>query len=449
MSSQKRLFGDEPAPWEVDNQSDELAATVVFAEGPPGGFDYSVPDNLAPKVEAGRRLRVPLGRNNRPVIGYCVGVERKAFGARKRKPVVAVLDGRSLLSTAMLRLTHWIAEHYLCPWGQVLDAVVPAGVHQQAGTRLTTVLSVERRLAAGPGKPAMPKTQQAILDVLAASAKPLTVAELCRLAHCSTGPIAKLRQKGFIRSSVERIGQNRPGDGVVQRQAGLTLNPDQQAALRTILAPLGDRRHQTVLIHGVTGSGKTEVYLQACQEVAAFGRQAIVLVPEISLTPQTLERFRSRFDRVAVLHSHLSDADRHQQWQRIADGHVQVVVGARARFSLPHHTSGWWCWTRSTRARSNRIPRRAITPAMWPFGVPRWNRCRWCSARPHPLSSRGTELRPANMCSSRCRGEFSIDRFRGWAPSTCATTSSAGSREVRLAMSCTARCTKRSATEDK
>jgi primosomal protein N' (replication factor Y) len=113
------------------------------------------------------------------------------------------------------------------------------------------------------------------------------------------------------------------------------LNPDQQAALEAILAALRSRQHRTILIHGVTGSGKTEVYIQAIQEVIHFGRQAIVLVPEISLTPQTVERFRSRFGRVAILHSHLSDAQRHQQWQQIADGHVPVVVGARSAVFAP------------------------------------------------------------------------------------------------------------------
>ena len=90
-----------------------------------------------------------------------------------------------------------------------------------------------------------------------------------------------------------------------------------------------------MLVHGVTGSGKTEVYIQAIQEVLRFGRQAIVLVPEISLTPQTESRFRSRFGNVAVLHSHLSDAERHRHWQQIARGEVQVVVGARSAVFAP------------------------------------------------------------------------------------------------------------------
>ncbi|MGO8748319.1 MAG: primosomal protein N' [Thermoguttaceae bacterium] len=335
MAAQKDLFGDEPARWEADDQSDELAATVVFTEGPGGTFDYAVPDRLAAEIEAGRRVAVPLGRSNRRTTGYCVGVERKPIAARRRKPVEEVLDRRSLLSAAMLRLTHWIADYYLCEWGQVLEAVVPMGVRQQAGTHLATRLSVDRELAERIPSLKLPKTQAAILSALAASPDPLTPAELCRAAKCSPGPIATLRRKGLIRSSVERVGKNHLPETPTPRQTGPALNPDQETALATILTALGSRRHQTILVHGVTGSGKTEVYLQACREVASFGRQAIVLVPEISLTPQTLERFRSRFDQVAVLHSHLTDAERHQQWQRIADGRVQVVIGARSAIFAP------------------------------------------------------------------------------------------------------------------
>ena len=163
MPAQKDLFGDEPAPWEADDQSDELVATVVFTEGPGGEFDYSVPDRWANEIEAGRRVCVPLGRSNRRTTGYCVGVERKPITARRLKPIEQVLDRRSLLSGAMLRLTHWIAEHYLCEWGQVLEAVVPMGVRQQAGTHLATRLSVDRELAGLIQSLKLSKTQAAIL----------------------------------------------------------------------------------------------------------------------------------------------------------------------------------------------------------------------------------------------------------------------------------------------
>src|SRR4029078_2563757 len=102
-----------------------------------------------------------------------------------------------------------------------------------------------------------------------------------------------------------------------------------------IVAELREQKHKTFVLHGVTGSGKTEVYIRAIREVVGYGRQAIVLVPEISLTPQTIRRFQSRFGSVAVLHSHLSDADRHRHWQQIAQGRVQVVVGARSAVFAP------------------------------------------------------------------------------------------------------------------
>src|SRR4029078_8554587 len=102
-----------------------------------------------------------------------------------------------------------------------------------------------------------------------------------------------------------------------------------------IVAELREQKHKTFVLHGVTGSGKTEVYIRAIREVVGYGRQAIVLVPEISLTPQTIRRFQSRFDSIAVLHSHLTDADRHRHWQQIAQGRVQVIVGARSAVFAP------------------------------------------------------------------------------------------------------------------
>ena len=115
----------------------------------------------------------------------------------------------------------------------------------------------------------------------------------------------------------------------------LDLNQDQQSALNEIVEKIESNSHQTFLMHGITGSGKTEVYIRAIQKVVEFGRQAIVLVPEISLTPQTRQRFRARFDRVAVLHSHLTAAQRAWHWQQIAEGNVQVVIGARSAVFAP------------------------------------------------------------------------------------------------------------------
>ena len=248
---------------------------------------------------------------------------------------------------------------------------MPAGVRGGAGTRMSTLLSVDdggregwrgtslsaakgvvrRHQARGQGV-ADPSSRRAhptrrgcdklspkqveVLKVLAAAEEPMTPGELARAARCGQGPITALRRKGLIRSRTGRIAtlaaRGSPGR---PRESTSCSIPIKQRALRTILDALNSRRHQTILIHGVTGSGKTEVYIQAIQEVIHFGRQAIVLVPEISLTPQTVERFRQRFGAVAVLHSHLSDAERHWHWQRIAEGAVSVVVGARSAIFAP------------------------------------------------------------------------------------------------------------------
>jgi primosomal protein N' (replication factor Y) (superfamily II helicase) len=370
-AEQRQLFDTAPEPWEADDQSQQLVATVVLSAGPAQEFDYLVPDSLREKVELGRRVKVPLGPSNRLVVGYCVRLEDRPQGRRRLKPLHSVLDQRSLLSSAMLRLTRWIADYYLCDWAAVLDAVVPVGVRSGAGTRLATLLAVDHEavkrllsdsplpLGEGQGVRAevpdssailphpnpLPKgegtktklspKQIEILRVLAESKQPLTPGELARAARCTSAPIATLRRKGLIRAQSSRIATLRPEEALPVREKHLVLNPDQQQALRTILEAMNGPRHQTILVHGVTGSGKTEVYIQAIQEVIHFGRQAIVLVPEISLTPQTVERFRQRFGAVAVLHSHLSDAERHWHWQRIAEGAVSVVVGARSAVFAP------------------------------------------------------------------------------------------------------------------
>ncbi|MBN1394152.1 MAG: primosomal protein N', partial [Pirellulales bacterium] len=334
-AEQRQLFDSAPEPWESDDQSRHLIASVVLSAGPSKEFDYLVPDALREDVEIGRRVKIPFGRGDRLATGYCVRIEDRPVGRRPLKSLHSVLDSRRLLSPAMLRLTRWIADYYLCDWATVLDAVVPAGVRAGAGTRLATLLSVDREAVAQSSEAKLTAKQREVLDVLIESDEPLTPTELARAARCTQGPITALRRKGLIRSRSGRIATLRPAESALVREKHLVLNPDQQRALREILAAMNARRRRTILIRGVTGSGKTEVYIQAVQEVIHFGRQAIVLVPEISLTPQTVERFRRRFPAVAVLHSHLSDAERHWHWQRIAEGSVSVVVGARSAVFAP------------------------------------------------------------------------------------------------------------------
>jgi primosomal protein N' (replication factor Y) len=333
--SQPGLFDADPAPWELDDAGRRLVATVVIPVGPPRELDYAAPDALAGQLQVGQRVRVPLGRGDRLAVGYCVKLEVRPAIGRPLKPIAGLVDSRSLLSPAMLELTQWIADYYLCGWGQVLDAVVPSAVRGQSGTRVATLLAVSEEAAGRIDELDVSEVQWRVLSTLATAESPLTVKELARRARCTPGPIATLRRKGLITSRQARVRQPQSTEPVETPDTPLALNADQAAALGAIDEALEGRRSETILVHGVTGSGKTEVYLQAIQRVVGFGRQAIVLVPEISLTPQTQERFRARFGDVAVLHSHLTDAQRHERWRQIAAGEVKVVVGARSAIFAP------------------------------------------------------------------------------------------------------------------
>ena len=339
---QQNLFDASPPEWEADAQVQRRVASVVLTKGPDRQFDYEVPEGFCDEerpdrfLEVGRRVRVPFGRGNRDVVGYCVGLETKAVDAARIKPIARVLDSQSLLSPAMLRLTRWMADYYLCPWGQVLEAVVPAGVRGKAGTRAVKLLSVPPDVRDQLEQLKLrSKQQQKALRMLAASSHPLTAAALAEQAGCTVGPVRQLLKHGLVEAVSTRVASGELDDIRVDRDQAPRLSADQQAALDATLAALESSRAHGLLLHGVTGSGKTEVYLQAIERVISFGRQAIVLVPEISLTPQTVRRFRSRFEHVAVLHSHLTDVERHWHWQRISQGEVQVVVGARSAVFAP------------------------------------------------------------------------------------------------------------------
>ncbi|MGH7202449.1 MAG: DEAD/DEAH box helicase, partial [Planctomycetaceae bacterium] len=298
-------------------------------------YSYLVPDELREIIGPGQRVRVPFGRGNKPILGFCVGLGSPPEIDRELKSVESVIDREPLLPPSMLELTRWISEEYLCGWGQVLESVLPAGVKNKAGTRLFTFYTVTDEVCQRAIDLNLTPKQRAVLNVLCEADGPMRGEDLAEKAGCGASPIESLRKKGILRALRQRLDSFAPNWGNVEPSQDFQLNDDQQRALDVILEALRGGEHRTLLLHGVTGSGKTEVYMQAIREIVGYGRQAIVLVPEISLTPQTIRRFRGRFDSVAVLHSHLTDAERHWHWQQIAAGGVQVVVGARSAVFAP------------------------------------------------------------------------------------------------------------------
>ncbi len=318
---------------------------------------YHVPRKFVAGVQPGVRVRVPLGKRGGLVTGYCVSISLippEGLEPGRIKDVAEVLDPVPLIDSKMLELTRWMAGYYLCSWGQALDAVVPAGVRKHAGTRIGTFLVVPdetlKTWRDGTLEKKLTAKQTAALDALVrAEGAPLTVADVCRRAKCGPGVVDGLRKDGVIHTVKRRLSldesRKSPDDEAaapapIEPKAKPSLTPEQQQALDAMTPALQGDAFAPFLVFGVTGSGKTEVYLSAIEQVVARGREAIVLVPEISLTPQTIRRFKRRFSRVAVLHSHLSDVERHRHWRSIASGEVDVVVGARSAIFAPTRRLG-------------------------------------------------------------------------------------------------------------
>lgn len=335
---QRTLFDSPELPWEEEGSAGEVFAHVVFNRPLRVPYVYSVPADLTGQLLAGKRVLAPFGKGNTATVGYCVGLSETPGTSSTLKPIRAVLDEKPLLSPKMLELTRWIAEYYYCGWGQVLEAVLPRAVKQSSGTRWTELVSPvpeDHR----PQEKLTPKQQRAF-DALCQFGRPVSFRDVSQAARCGREVVKSLIRKGWATTTRQRVTVHAPELKASQNEAPLKLNPDQQDALKQLLNAIEGNASTTYLLHGVTGSGKTEVYLQAIAGAVALGREAIVLVPEISLTPQTIDRFQRRFPHVAVLHSHLSDVDRYWHWRRIANGEVQVVVGARSALFAPCRNLG-------------------------------------------------------------------------------------------------------------
>jgi len=300
-------------------------------------FDYLIPEPLRPLVEIGSRVEVPF--RSRMVTGFVVGfAEQSAFD--DLKPISKVLGEKSLVNETVMELARWMSAYYLTPFETCVRAVLPAVVRNKAnGEKKQLTVSLT---GAAPDK-ALTEVQQKIFQCLETSGEML-LSELTTAAGCTAAPVKTLEKKGLVTISNESVYRD-PHEGVeLLKTDPLPLMEQQSVALKQIIEAMDEPEPPVVLLHGVTGSGKTEVYLQAIARAVEQGHGAIVLVPEIALTPQTVDRFRARFadkpERVAVLHSSLSDGERYDEWHRIRSGEAQIVVGARSALFAPVHNLG-------------------------------------------------------------------------------------------------------------
>jgi len=308
-------------------------------------FDYAVPDALRTQIAPGVRVRVPFGR--RTTFGYVVEVSAARTDAthqtdllasdapRTLKPILALAGEHPFLTEPLLRLIRWIADYYCAPLEATIRGALPAPVRRE-GARAREQLFVEVVKEAGQTGPIPLTARQTELLAQLRRLGGGWLNTLCRELHCTPAVLRKLAEAGLLTIAPQARRRDPLARRTVLPTQPLTLMPEQAAALARATALCDEPAPKPLLLLGVTGSGKTEVYLQAIAHVLKQERGAIVLVPEIALTPQTVQRFAGRFgSQVAVLHSALSDGERFDEWHRIRTGAARVVVGPRSAVFAP------------------------------------------------------------------------------------------------------------------
>ncbi|MGD2094382.1 MAG: primosomal protein N', partial [Phycisphaerales bacterium] len=343
----KSLFVDEKPDEEV------LCCHIIrvaFESAADMEFDYFVPDRLWP-IQTGQRIEVPFGRKNKLEIGFCTRSNippEESFIAqgkgRKLKVVKSVIDKEPLLNSELMELARWMSSYYVCPLGQVLAAMVPSAVKKGAGVKTQKCIylaigaaDIEKTIEQLRGK----KQKQIVqfLDSRGASStdEAVEMQDLLEAVGCGNEPVKRLAEKRIIKIAYKTILKSLPviPKGLSLQTGEVILNQDQQKALAHFEAVINSNEFGVTLLHGVTDSGKTELYMRAIEAVLQKGAGAIVLLPEIALTAQTVQRFNERFKRIAVMHSGLTAAQRNVQWQKIKSGEADVVIGARSAVFAP------------------------------------------------------------------------------------------------------------------
>lgn len=308
-----------------------MFASVILDKGLDRPLDYA----LDTPVSVGTRVLVPVQNSLRK--GTVVAL-KDSPSVEKVQPVREILSEESLIGPDLFRLADWISRYYCTSFRKVLKVLLPATVRKE--TQEKQQLFVRRLL---PPKQLSEKvvafrekhpSQAKILETLLKKPKGILLTELLENAGTSRSPVNTLEKEGILKVETLQIDRSPLEDMEFFPTKPKKLSEEQQKALDTITSTL--QTFHTHLIHGVTGSGKTEVYLQAIAKARAAGLGVILLVPEIALTSQTIERLKSRFtERMGILHHRLSDGERYDIWHGIRKGEIQIVIGARSAIFSP------------------------------------------------------------------------------------------------------------------
>ncbi len=309
-------------------------ARVVIPSPLKHPLTYSVPLPFREQISVGMRVLVPVGRRK------LTGVVFELLGKSSRtetKEIIALCDDRPVLDPALLRLCQWIAQYYLATPGEVLASLLPPNLRNES-RRIIIAKSGSSYRGGG--------LEYEILELLRQNGGKVTVKSMTRKLSGGSNvyhALAKLESIGAIEIREQLIGQRHRKKILLDDESGSSPSPprlqlsfEQTNAWAAIEDRLTQGGFETFLLHGVTGSGKTEIYLRAMERVRETGGQSLILIPEISLTPQLIDRLNARFPgRVGILHSALTAAERWAYWWHIVRGHVDVVVGARSAVFAP------------------------------------------------------------------------------------------------------------------
>lgn len=301
-------------------------------------FDYSVPADFAlPKI--GSRVEVSFGRQT--LIGIVVAHRARVDSdvpVNKLKAITRCLDDEPIVDSPLLKLAHWLARYYHYPLGDVLSVMLPSLVRQ--GKPLDLLITHWRILPHVTDADFHPNAnkQKQQFDMLKLHGKRGASEDVLLLEGMQRSFLKTLEDKGLIERYIEHKSAPKP---VSLAKMPLTLNDEQQRAVEIIVAAHQAEHYAGILLNGITGSGKTEVYLQAMQAVLEAGKQVLILVPEIGLTPQTRARFASRFAaQIVLLHSGMTNTYRLQGWQDCRTGHAQIIIGTRSAVLYPFANLG-------------------------------------------------------------------------------------------------------------
>ena len=305
-------------------------------------LDYRIPESMTSSIGVGSRVRVPV--RTRLLTGTVIEILSSCEYDTVRD-ISQLLDEKPMIRPALLELARWMADYYCCPLETAVCSVLPVAVRdgrvsvkKQNSVRLIAPITNEQLEALSRKAP----RQADALRVLIKAAGPLPVSTAADQAGVSDSVYRSLEKNGLVVIAAGVVARNPYSERFVAN-AELVLKSEQAEAMVAVREAMV-KPGQPILLFGVTGSGKTEIYLRAIREAINHGRTALVLVPEIALTPQTVERFKSRFadmqDNIAVLHSHLSEGERHDEWHKIHDGSARIVIGARSSIFAPLENLG-------------------------------------------------------------------------------------------------------------